>query len=118
MTDMGAPAAESEGVIIHDNIFFCDECEMCPILGARYVASHIYAYDICPLCFQERTPGDRSKFVEFHQPVARELNRSTASLHGAEDTWIVSASIEETAEILEQNTAKEVVAFFTTTKSQ
>jgi hypothetical protein len=106
MTDLGAPAAQSEGVISHAAL--CDECGMWPILGTRYVASHIYEYDICQVCFQDHTPEDRSKFVAFHQPV----NQTEAQqvYNEVEDTTIRLIWIKQAAEILEQNNANQVVA--------
>jgi hypothetical protein len=97
MTDLGAPAAESEGVISHKDAM-CDECGMYPILGTRYVASHIYGYDICQLCFHDHTPEVRNKFVAFLQAVNQIEARQ---VYEAEDNLIVNASTEKAAGILE-----------------
>jgi hypothetical protein len=73
MTDLGAPAAQSEGLIIHEGVM-CDECGMGPILGTRHnpwyktrgITSHPVRH--CRWCFQDHTPEDRSKFVAFISP--------------------------------------------------
>jgi hypothetical protein len=52
MTDLGAHAAQSKGVLIHKGVTW-DECGI----------------HICQMCFQENTPKDKGKFVAFHQPM-------------------------------------------------
>jgi len=90
------PSSSASEPIEHDDVC-CDECGATPIIGIRYVATHLYDYDLCSSCFSDHT-ADRDSFVAFDRPTA---NASDVCL--VPNNEIEASSTKEAAEKIGKN---------------
>lgn len=84
----------------HFNIT-CDECGVCPMIGIRYKATHIYDYDVCESCIAEYEETEREKYVAIEKPLRS--YSETRSIGPSKDSVIEADSLHEAAEKIAQN---------------
>ena len=83
---------------LHHGII-CDECGESPISGIRYVATHLFEFDICGSCFADHEVSDRASFVAFDQP-----SPDARAVCKVQDNRITSDSVREAAKLIRENT--------------
>jgi hypothetical protein len=84
----------------HETII-CDECGVCPIIGIRYKAKHIYDYDLCESCMEEEfDKTEKDKYTAIETPVPLHVANA---LGPEEDNAIRSSSIHDAAEKIARN---------------
>lgn len=85
----------------------CDECGLAPLAGVRYVATHLFDYDVCSECFRDHhASSDGKRFVAFHRP-----DPSTKSVCTATDNRIIAKTASEAARKIGRNSPSRYAAF-------
>jgi len=85
----------------------CDECGAMPIVGIRYVATHLYEYDVCGNCLQENHEDDQDRFVAFDQP----MGPSARDMCLVPDTKVTAFLARVAASKLEDNIESRCLCF-------
>jgi hypothetical protein len=95
---------EESSPATHTNIP-CDECGVCPLIGIRYKAKHIYNYymyrNICEACMEEEfDKTEKDNYVAIEIPVPSDFANA---LGHEQDNAIRSSSLRDAAEQIGRN---------------